>query len=491
MRIAVLTLVAGLAGAALAGPALAAPRCENTGSFDAWLAQFKKDAVAQGISPKVLAAAAPYLTFDESVIKRDAGQAVFQRTFLDFANRLIGGPRNPNGRAKMKEHAALFARIEKTYGVPPEVIAAVWGLESDYGALFGKFKILPSLATLAYDCRRGDQFRVELVDALRIVQRGDQHVDEMNGNWAGEFGGMQFTPSNYIKYGVDFDGDGRRDLIKSVPDTLASAANYLHQIGWRRGEPWLQEVRVPANMPWQEADLDIQHPRAQWVKWGVRAAHGALPQDNMSASLILPMGREGPAFLAYPNFKVFIDWNSAYVYSTTVAYFATRLGGAPPVSEEGAKRVKSLTTEQMMDLQEQLAKRGHDVGKVDGRLGSGTRKAVKAMQLKYGMPADSWPTAELIARLHNDTGAGPSPSASAAPPVPKRNTVNSPPKKQLAGPPPAPKSIHPSPPPSKREAAPATHAPAPIKHVTVRVMTVRGCLLLTMPVTRLREYRRC
>jgi lytic murein transglycosylase len=305
----------------------------------------------------------------------------------------------PNGRAKMKQHAALFAKIERTYGVPPEVITAMWGLESDFGALFGKFKILPSLATLAYDCRRGEHFRPELMDALRIVERGDQRVDQMTGNWAGEFGGMQFTPSNYIKYGVDFDGDGRRDLIKSVPDTLASAANYLKQIGWQRGQPWLQEVRVPENMPWREADLDIKHPRSQWVAWGVRAAHGSLPRDNLPASLILPMGRFGPAFLAYPNFKVFIDWNSAFVYSTTVAYFAARLGGAQPVNEEGAKRVQAISTAQMKELQTLLNQQGFNAGDVDGKLGSGTREAVKKAQIKYRLPADSWPTTELLARL--------------------------------------------------------------------------------------------
>ena len=396
-----LFVAAGLLGAGLmTGSTLAAPRCQNTGNFDAWVAQFKKDALAQGISPKVVAAASPELTFDESVIKRDSGQGVFQRTFLDFAKRLLAGARIPNGIAKMKEHQALFARIEKTYGVPAEVIAAVWGLESDYGALFGKFKILPSLATLAYDCRRGDHFRPELMDALRIIERGDQRLDEMNGNWAGEFGGMQFTPTNYIKYGVDFDGDGRRDLIKSTPDTLASAANYLKSIGWQRGEPWLQEVTVPRDMPWQEADLEIKHPLSQWQAWGVKPAHGALPSNaNMPAALILPMGRLGPAFLAYSNFKVFIDWNSAYVYSTTVAYFATRLGGAPPVSDDGATKVQLLTTEQMMELQRLLQKQAHDVGQVDGRLGAGTRRAVRKAQLKYKLPADSWPTAELIARL--------------------------------------------------------------------------------------------
>ncbi len=159
-------------------------------------------------------------------------------------------------------------------------------------------------------------------------------------------------------------------------------------------------------MPWQEADIDTQHPRSQWIAWGVKAAHGALPNDKMPASLILPMGRKGPAFLAYQNFHVFTDWNSSFVYATTVAYFATRLGGAPAVGEAGAKDIKPITTEQMMELQRQLAKRGFDVGEVDGRLGAGTRKAVRTMQVRYGLPADSWPTAELITRLENDKNPG-------------------------------------------------------------------------------------
>jgi lytic murein transglycosylase len=381
---------------ALAEPAAA--RCTNTGSFERWVDEFKRDAVAEGISPRVVAAAAPELRFDPSVIRRDQGQAVFNLTFLQFSDRLISDHRMNNGRIKMKEYARLFDRIERAYGVPAPVITAVWGLESDFGALFGKFKILPSLATLAYDCRRGDQFRPELIDALRIIERGDQRVDEMIGNWAGEFGGMQFTPSSYIKYSVDFDGDGRRDLIRSVPDTLASAANYLKTIGWRRGEPWLQEVRVPQNLPWQEADLDIQHPVSQWVAWGVRPV-GRPPQGDLPASLILPMGRHGPAFLAYPNFKVFVDWNNAFVYSTTVAYFAARLDGAPEVDRSGAGRVESLSLEQMKQVQQLLNRQGFDAGDVDGKLGAGTRAAVKKAQLKFGMPADSWPTAELLSRL--------------------------------------------------------------------------------------------
>jgi len=380
-------------------PAFAAPRCRNTGSFERWVEQFKKDALSQGISPKVVAAAAPELVFDPAIIRRDSGQQVFNLTFLQFSDRLVGGYRVPRGQAELKKHADLFAKVEKAYGVPGPVLVAFWGLESDFGAAFGKYKILSALATLAYDCRRPDYFRQQLMDALRLIERGDQRVEDMIGDWAGEFGGMQFTASDYLKNAVDFDGDGRRDLIKSIPDTVASAANFLVNLGWRRGEPWLQEVKVPANLKWEEADLNIQHPVSQWAGWGVKPVHGALPKGDLPAALLLPMGRHGPAFLAYPNFKAFLGWNSAYVYSTTVAYFATRLAGAPVVDHSSAKTVEALSVEQMMELQRLLEKHGYKVGEIDGKLGAGTREAVKKAQLKVGLPADSWPTAELIAKL--------------------------------------------------------------------------------------------
>jgi lytic murein transglycosylase len=404
MRKTVLKVAAVALGAVLAEPALAAS-CQNTGSYEAWLAQFKKDAAAQGISSKVIADASPSLTFDPVIIRRDHGQAVFNQTFLQFSDRMVGGARIPNGLAKIKQHAALFAEVEKEYGVPAPVLTAFWGLESDFGANFGKYKILSALATLAYDCRRPDFFRTQLFDALRIIEGGDQRVEDMIGDWAGEFGGMQFTASDYLKNAVDFDGDGRRDLINSVPDTIASAAKFLVSLGWRRSEPWLQEVHVPQNLPWQEADVNIQHPVSKWAAWGVKPAYGSLPSGDLPASLILPMGRHGPAFLAYPNFKAFLGWNSAMVYSTTVAYFATRLNGAPNVDHSGATAVVPLSTEQVINLQKLLIKQGYEgVGEPDGKIGNGTRNAVKEAQLKVGLPADSYPTGELIERLN----AGPS-----------------------------------------------------------------------------------
>jgi lytic murein transglycosylase len=410
MRPIALTLSAATIALAVATPAIAsgtkpasaAPTCQNTGSFERWAEDFKKEAIAKGISPQVISGASADFVLDPAVIKRDRNQGVFSQSFLQFSDRMISASRFKNGQAQLEKHRLLFAKVERDFGVPAEVLTAFWGLESDFGAITGNFRLIRSLATLAYDCRRSEFFREELVNALRIVQRGDQTVEGMNGNWAGEFGALQITAGDAFRNAVDYDGDGRRDLIHSVPDTVASAANFLKNLGWQRGQPWLQEVRLTADMPWEQADIEVQHPVSQWKAWGVRAAGGKLPADTMPASLLLPMGRHGPAFLAYPNFKAFMGWNSAFVYSTTAAYFAARLAGAPPVGR-GNGEVVVLTPQQIMDLQRALLARSYEVGEVDGKMGSMTRKAVKQAQLKVGLPADSYPTVELIEKLRVQT----------------------------------------------------------------------------------------
>ena len=384
---------------ALRAASAAPASCQSGGSFERWLEAVKQEALASGISRATLAAALPQMTYDAGIVRRDHGQGVFQQSFLQFSDRMVSRDRLTRGPQMMQRHAALFARVEKQYGVPAPVLTAFWALESDFGADNGKFSILRAVTTLAYDCRRPDFFRAQLFDALRILERGDLTVAEMVGDWAGELGPLQFTPSDYYKYAVDYDGDGKRDLIKSVPDLLASGANFLVGLGWTRGEPWLQEVRVPDTLPWDQADLAIQHPRSQWVAWGVRSAHGAaLSADSVPASLLLPMGRLGPAFLAYNNFKAYLGWNSAMVYSTTAAYMATRLAGAPPIGR-GNGTVVILDTAQIRELQQLLVRLGFAKIDIDGKLGLATRPAIKAAQLKVGLPADSYPTAELIARL--------------------------------------------------------------------------------------------
>jgi hypothetical protein len=206
-------------------------------------------------------------------------------------------------------------------------------------------------------------------------------------------------PSEYYKYAVDYDGDGHRNLLRSPADVIGSTANYLVSLGWKRGEPWLQEVRVPAHLPWDQADLAIQHPRSKWAHWGVTLPDGrALPNDATTASLLLPMGRLGPAFLAYANFQVYLKWNASLVYSTTAAYYATRLAGAPAMGR-GTGAIPAVTGEQVRELQQLLIRAGHDVGGADGKLGTQTRQAIKAMQTRLGLPADSYPTPELLARM--------------------------------------------------------------------------------------------
>jgi len=394
-----LTLACAAALLACAEAAAAPANCRNTGSFETWLAQFKQEAETQGISRNAIAAASPYLVFDQRIVNIDRGQKFFAQDFLQFSDKMLAGGRIAHGQAQIKKHAAIFAREEQQYGVPPAVITGFWGLESDFGSNQGKDNSIRSLATLAYDCRRSEMFRGHLFDALRLIERGDLAPSEMIGSWAGELGQTQMMPSEYIKNAVDYDGDGKRNLIKSAADVIGSTGNYLVSLGWKRGQPWLQEVHVPANLAWDQADLTIQHPRAQWAKWGVTYPGGrALPADELPASLLLPMGRYGPAFLAYDNFQVYLKWNNSLVYSTTAAYYATRITGAPAVSRSSGP-IPAVTADEVREIQQQLTRAGFDVGGADGKVGISTRAAIKKMQLKFGLPADSYPTPELLARL--------------------------------------------------------------------------------------------
>ncbi|WP_371135608.1 lytic murein transglycosylase [Bradyrhizobium sp.] len=410
--------------AAPARPAAApAPRggaaCHNGMSFDRFLADLKQQAVAAGVSQRALAEAAPYLVYDQSIVNRDRGQRVFGQVFNEFAARMAAVYRMQQGQAKIKTHAAAFARAEKEYGVPPAVIAAFWGLESDFGANMGNLPTLPSLMSLAYDCRRSEMFEKETIAALKIIDRGDLAPSEMIGSWAGELGQTQFLPSHYFNYAVDYDGDGHRNMLRSPDDVIGSTANYIaNGLKWRRGEPWLQEVRVPQNLPWDQADLTIKHPRSKWTQFGVTYPDGkALPNDSLPASLLLPMGRHGPAFLAYPNFAAYTEWNNSLIYSTTAGYLATRIAGAPPMQRPSAP-VAQLPFNELRELQQLLVRAGFNVGKVDGIMGQLSRTAVKTMQIKYGLPADSWPTAELLARMRGVPAAPrAAPGATALPPA--------------------------------------------------------------------------
>jgi lytic murein transglycosylase len=372
--------------------------CRNTGSFDRWLADFKKEAAAQGISAAAINAASPYLVYDQRIVNIDRGQRFFSQTFLEFSDKMLPAYRLQQGVAEIRKWQPVFAREEKEFGAPAAVITAFWGLESDFGGGQGKDQALKSLTTLAYDCRRSDMFRGHLFDALRMIERGDLRPEEMIGSWAGELGQTQMMPSEYYRDAVDYDGSGRRNLIRSVPNVIGSTGKYLLHLGWKRGEPWLNEVRLPASFKWEEADLSIQHPRSQWAGSGVTLADGrAPPADSLPASVVLPMGRFGPTFMAYNNFQVYLKWNQSLMYSLTAAYYATRLEGAPPMRR--GSDIPRISFEETRELQQILERRGYDIGRTDGILGLKSRSAVREMQIKFGLPADSWPTAELLGRL--------------------------------------------------------------------------------------------
>jgi lytic murein transglycosylase len=392
-----LALVASLL---LATGAAQAETCGNTSKgFASFIKQMKKQADAAGVSPQSVAVLND-VTYDAGIIKKDRAQNVFAQSFLEFQNRMATAARIKKGQAMLAKYKPVFDKVEAQYGVPAAVIAAFWALETDFGGFMGDSPTIQSIATLAWDCRRPEKFRPQLTAALQLLDAGDLTVDEMRGAWAGEIGQTQFMAYDYNESAVDFDGDGKRDLRGSIPDVLASTANLLRKHGWQAGQPWLQEVKVPAELPWEEADIAIQHPRKQWAKWGVTAVNGkAIKADGFQASLLLPMGRNGPAFLAYENFTTaYLKWNESLVYSTTAAYLATRIAGAPAVGK-GRATVQPLGYQEVVDLQNRLTDKGFDVGKSDGKIGAGTRAAVKAEQLKLGLPADSYPDAELLARL--------------------------------------------------------------------------------------------
>lgn len=377
-----------------------APRnCKTTWSYDSWIGEFKREAIAEGISPRVISSVLDGMTPDQSVISRDRRQGFFAQSFLDFSAKLATPNRVTNGRAQIQRNRATFDRAVKQFGVAPSVITGFWALESDFGAGMGKLPIMRSLLTLAYDCRRGPMFRDELKAALQIIERGDMTPTTMIGSWAGEIGQTQFLPTRYLEHAIDYDGDGRPDLFDNPTDIIGTTANYMSHLGWRPNEPWLEEVAVPSQMPWDQSDLTIKHPRSQWATWGITRANGEpLTSDTMPASLILPMGRFGPAFLAYANFDVYLQWNQSLNYAVTAAYLATRIDGAPAM-RRGREGIAVLSIDEAKELQRLLTARGFDVGEIDGLIGLKSRQAIKAMQLKFKLPADSYPTPELLAAL--------------------------------------------------------------------------------------------
>lgn len=392
--LALIGLLAMAATPALAQEASSAP-CG--GDFKAFLDGVAAEARAAGSSDAAIAQVIGNARIDEKVLSMDRAQGVFRQTFLEFSKRTVSQARLDIGRKKMKVHADVFARAEQDYGVAPGVIAAFWAMETDFGAVQGNFNTRNALATLAHDCRRPELFRPELLALIKMTEHSDLDPDTNTGAWAGEIGQVQMLPKDIIAYGVDGDGDGHVRLKESAADVILTAAKFIQSLGFKRGEPWIQEVSVPENLPWEKSGLGGTMTAAEWFALGVTPRDGNTSFGNLTAALVLPQGRKGPAFITYPNFGIYLKWNQSFIYTTSAAYFATRLMGAEPYQKGNPE--PGLDNDQMKMLQEKLQARGHDVGKIDGILGSGTRVAIQKEQMRLGMPADGWATPALLGAL--------------------------------------------------------------------------------------------
>ncbi len=381
-------------------------------SFGAWLADLKAEARQRGISQATLDAAFAGIDAPiERVVELDRKQPEFTLTFWNYLERAVSDQRVATGQELYSRHRQLLDRVEAEYGVPGRFLVAFWGLETNYGQNFGSYSVIHALATLAYDERRSDFFRRELLTALQIIEAGDIQPARMEGSWAGAMGNLQFMPSTFQQHAVDADGDGRRDIWGSLPDVFASAGKFLSDLGWNAGETWGREVRLPEGFDHGRSSIETypenRLPLSEWARLGVRRADGGpLPQgtgvSEMRAALLLPAGHEGPAFLVYDNYARVLDWNRSILYALAVGILADRIEGAPGLVAEPSAVDQRLTREQVTEIQTHLARLGFDVGAADGRVGPQTRGAIRAYQRSRGFPADALADPTLLTRLRRE-----------------------------------------------------------------------------------------
>ena len=389
-------LSAAFLTAACSGTALA-QQTACGGDLGPFLADVKAEAQARGVAGDVADRALAGASIDRKVLSRDRAQGVFKQTFLEFSRRTVSQARLDIGRRKLQELSGVFQRAEQEFGVPGPIIAAFWAMETDFGVVQGDFNTRNALVTLAHDCRRPELFRPQLLAAIEMVGHGDLDPQRTTGAWAGEIGQVQMLPKDIIEFGVDGDGDGHVNVKDSSPDAILTAAKFIQHLGFRRGEPWIQEVTVPETLPWEKSGLQGGMTAGDWFALGVSPRDGNTANGALPASLVLPQGRKGPAFITYPNFNIYLEWNQSFIYTTSAAYFATRLAGAPPYEKGNPE--EGLDDAAMKALQTRLQELGHDVGKIDGILGSGTRAAIQKEQLRLGIPADGWATRALLGAL--------------------------------------------------------------------------------------------
>jgi len=368
--------------------------------FAAWVAGFRPRALAAGITGQTFDAAFRDARFDPAVVEKDRNQSEFTKAIWDYLDSAVSDERVANGQAALQDNLALLERIEATYGVDKQVVVAVWGLESAYGTYRGTYPLIGTLATLAFDTRRGAFFEEQLLAALTILQNGDVDAAAMTGSWAGAMGHTQFIPTSYLAHAVDFTGDGRRDIWSDDPtDALASTAAYLANAGWQTGRPWGLEVTLPPGFDYGDTGERVKKPVAGWQALGVRTAEGGALPDHGPASVLLPAGARGAAFLVFANFGAIERYNAADAYVIGVGHLADRIAGAPPIRAAWPRQDRVLSFDERVELQRRLAAAGFDPGAADGRIGPNTIAAVRAFQRSIGAVPDGYASLEILQKL--------------------------------------------------------------------------------------------
>jgi lytic murein transglycosylase len=360
------------------------------------------EATRRGVSRATFAAHVEGITPDLRIMDLLDAQPEFTKSIWDYLDILVNDERIRRGQEILAQHRTTFDAVEKAYGVDRHIITAIWGVESRYSTMIGDRSVLRSTATLACIGRRQDYFRDEFLSALEILHRGDVRAEHLKGSWAGAFGPTQFMPTSFKRYAVDFDGDGRRDVVDSIPDLIASTANNLKKDGWVSGQAWGYEAALPKGFNYLLADRARQLTLREWEELGVRRPDGKpFPRRDERAFLLLPAGAQGPGFLMLANFRVVMKYNPAEAYALAIGHLADRLRGEGPIVQPWPRHEPVLTREERRELQELLLSRGFDLGEADGRLGGRSRAALRDYQAAHGLIADGFASATILARLRN------------------------------------------------------------------------------------------
>lgn len=395
--------------AAHRSPAMAAtpePPPHADRKFYAFIRSFRADALKAGIKPSVYDRSMKDISRNAHIEDLNNQQPEFVKPVWEYLDSAVSDLRVTTGRQKLAENAAMLTHLQSRYGVPEEILTAIWGIETDYGSETGSYNMFEALATLGYDGRRADFGRRELIAALTMEQREGYDPKDMVSSWAGAFGETQFMPSTFLAHAVDGDGDGKKDLWHSPADALASTASMLAEAGWRRGQPWFYEVTLPPGFPYAEADLDKNEPLAHWRTLGVKTALGApLPKGPGKGAIFLPAGAAGPAFLVFHNFRIILRYNNATSYALAVGYLAQRITGGPPILHSWPRGEEPLTRGDRVAFQTSLKRLGFDPGPIDGIIGGQVRGALRAYQEARGLKPDGFATQELLERMEQEIAA--------------------------------------------------------------------------------------